>query len=148
MANGELRLRLRRVNIDAAVLVERGQPVYEAVERAAAKAVKLAQQEAPKRSGELANSIEYRLVQTPTRVVADIGAGRGVGQNGATFQDVLRWVTFGTKSPIVSTTRGKKMVLQNTTGSPLLRESVAGQQANPFIVRAVNKVRKEDFSPK
>jgi hypothetical protein len=147
VATTNLRLRLRRVNIDNAVLVEKGGPVYAATERAAEAAVKLAKQEAPKRSGELADSLEYRLVQTPTRVVADIGAGPGIGQNGASFVDVLRWVTFGTTGPIVSTTLGKSMVLRNTLGSPLYRASVEGQEPNPFILRAVRRIRKSDFEP-
>lgn len=144
-----IRLRLRNVNIDRAKLVERGGPIYAATERAAQRAVDLAKDTAPRRSGGLAESIEYRLVQTqnPLRVVADIGAGKGVGRQGATYLDVMRWVTLGTSTPIVSTQLGQVMVLRNTVGSPLYRVSVAGQEPNPFLQRALRRIRKQDFEP-
>lgn len=141
-----LRLRLRRVNLDTTVLMQPGGAVYEATKRAAEEAVKLAKQEAPKRTGGLADSIEYRIVSTPTKVIADIGAGRGVGANGTPYLDVMRYVTFGTTGPIRSTTPGKKMRLQGG-GAVIYRDEVAGQAANPFLITAVRQIRRQSFEP-
>lgn len=142
-----LRLRLRRVNLDTTVLMEPGGAVYEATKRAAEEAVKLAKQEAPKRSGDLAESIEYRIVRTPTKVVADIGAGPGSGSSGTPYLDQMRYVTFGTSGPIRSTTPGKNMSIQLLGGGVIFRKKVDGQSPNPFMQRAIRQIRRQSFEP-
>lgn len=145
MAKTQFRMRVKRVSLPPGNLLDPSSPVYKATEAAAQRAVEIAKQEAPKgRSGRLEDSIEYRIVKTPTRVIADIGPGLGSYGVGTPPAEYAKYVIFGTKGPIKSTTDKKKMKLF-VAGGPLFRMYVAGQDPNPFLQRALNKVRAEDW---
>lgn len=139
-----LRMRVRRVNLDLAKLVEPGGVVYEATDRAGKRAVELAQKEAPKRTGRLRDSIEYRIVTDGTKVIADVGPGRGALGVGTPPQEYAKFVIFGTDSPIEPVS-GDVLVIRD--GGPKYHTKVSGQKANPFLQRALKQVRKEIFEP-
>lgn len=145
MADGvRIRVRLKRVNLDRAQLNGPDSPVYTATERAAQAAVELARAEAPKRSGRLADSIEYRIYQTPRGPIADIGPGRGTSGVGTPPQEYARYVIEGTDSPIYPEV---SPVLVIRDGGPKYHLKVSGQAANPFLQRALKRVRREDWGP-
>lgn len=138
-----IRVRLNRVNLDREQLNGPDSPVYAATERAAQAAVELAKSEAPKRSGRLADSLEYRIVSTPRGPVADIGPGRGTSGVGTPPQEYAKYVIEGTDSPIYPET---SPVLVIRDGGPKYHLKVSGQEANPFLQRALRRIRKEDWS--
>lgn len=145
MAAGDLRLRLKRVNVDRAQLVAPGNPVYRAVERAGAAALAAVQEATPVRSGDLKEAWIVRLVQTPTRVLAEIVVSPSAPYSGTTPPaQYVRYVVFGTNGPIRSSS-GKQLKILNQGGGVTFRDEVAGQAANDFPARALRTIRKQSF---
>lgn len=139
-----VRLRLRRVNLNREQFSEPGNPIYEAHVRATQAAVKLAKEDAPERSGRLKESIESRIYQTPSgNLVGDVGISNKAVGPGTPPQQYAIYVMEGTSSPILPV-NSNFLVIRD--GGPVqYHRSVEGQSANPFLKRALNKVRKQDW---
>lgn len=137
-----VRLKLSKVEIDQIRATEPGSTIYQAHERAAERLVAEAKEQAPKRSGKMAAAIDYEIRGLGRGLSAIVG----VGETGADPDpaDYALFVTNGTSGPIYPTDSPVLVILDGR--GPVYHKSVSGQAANPFLARALAKMRDADWS--
>lgn len=138
-----VRLRLRRVDVNREEILSDGSAVYRSLQRAGEQAVKYVQDEIIRfdavDSGKLYNSIDYRIHRAGDKLIADVGPYKD-----ASVLKYAKYVHDGTDSPIPRA--GPKVMPIKIKGGPSLVVSrVKGQKAKPYIANALKKVRNSDF---
>lgn len=140
----QVSVRLKYIKVDEDVLLEKGQPIYTATERAGRQAVRYVQDEIIRMdavdSGELYNSIDYEIFRSGRGL--SVAVGPKASSRAARY---ARYVHDGTKGPIRSKS-GKLMPvkLKGRTHVLLLSE-VNGQEPKPYLANALKKIKTEDF---
>ncbi len=150
MADVNVRMRLRRVRVDWNWLLGTTGPIYMASHRAGTKLADYAKEELVKdgkgyRTGYLYNSIDYRIAVTPQRgIITDVGSLKYEVAYAPFVHDGTPRDAPGTG--VIRPKRAKALRFKGADGSTYVRRTVKGQAPNPYLARAIARLKAGDLS--